>query len=329
MKETSRPIPRRQFGWRLPLSSWGGSIVFHLGVLLFFLLLLQAAPIPKQAPGEKNGMAGIMSVDGETFSDAEHRFTESEGTLLRNAMPANPLEETYDTQFAEKSLREALSIETISPVSGNHALTGNLSANEFSAAPGIGTSRSGAGQEGTGKTRITFFNTEGTARQFVFIIDRSRSMKDNGERPFRAAKEELTQAIGLLNDTNRFNIIFYNERYDSLFETLQAATESNRKKAFRFIGEMPALGATQHLGPILRALRQGPEVIFFLTDGEENDRLTNGQLDLIERTNGHSKHSAQINVIQFGLGMEPQGMTYLKRLAARNNGQYRFINTAR
>ena len=44
--------------------------------------------------------------------------------------------------------------------------------------------------------------------------------------------------------------------------------EQNKNLARRFVGSITASGATRHLEALELALRLGPDVIFFLSDGE-------------------------------------------------------------
>ena len=85
------------------------------------------------------------------------------------------------------------------------------------------------------------------------------------------------------------------------------------------------MGGTEHSKPLRDALQLRPDVIFFLTDGEEKDALNDGQLGEIRRLN---RGGIQINTIQFGVGAEPRGRNFLRTLAAQNEGQFQYINVA-
>jgi secreted protein with Ig-like and vWFA domain len=101
------------------------------------------------------------------------------------------------------------------------------------------------------------------------------------------------------------------------------ATKNNREDAIRFIKSEIARGGTKHLKPILAAIEQAPDAIFFLTDGDDNDAMSPMQLNEIKRKN---KKNIQINVIQFGNGKYQTPSDFLQQIAKDNNGKYTYIN---
>ncbi len=66
-----------------------------------------------------------------------------------------------------------------------------------------------------------------------------------------------------------------------------------------------------------------PDVIFFLTDGEDPS-LTGNEMDRLARRN----RGTAIHVIQFGT-TPPSRDNWLKKLARQNSGQYQFFNVHR
>ncbi len=183
----------------------------------------------------------------------------------------------------------------------------------------------GLGFEIGGKAKVRVFNTEGNGSSFVYVFDRSGSMDEFAGRPLRAAKAELIRSLDPLNQHHRFNIVFYNERSIPWKTGMQPANDTNKTSAQKFVEGIIASGGTRHFEPLRDAIRLKPDVIFFLTDGDENDALRPSQLQELTQLNNRIAAGAQINVIQFGIGEDRQ-TAFLRDLAARNRGQYIYVD---
>lgn len=312
---------------RVKIPSWGGSILFHLVVLVLVLLFFHFRPDPPTAPGDA-AVGGIVlkQENGKSYVDSNNNeFGEASPNRAEERPAAPTLEETLSAEFSDLDVKQMLPNPAIGPQAGG----GQAKAVPNAAVIGdrLGGSRfPGLGNDGGGRT-LSMFGTEGKGRTFVFVTDRSGSMDERGGRPMRAAKAEILKNIDLLDDQNQFNIIFYNDTY--LFwrqgRKLPYATERERENAKRFVEGITAAGGTRHQEPLREAMRLAPEVIFFLTDGDESElQLNAGQLARLQRAN---TRSIQINVIQFGLGAHRES-AFLKRLAAENRGMYKYIDVA-
>ncbi|MDR2438367.1 MAG: VWA domain-containing protein [Planctomycetaceae bacterium] len=160
---------------------------------------------------------------------------------------------------------------------------------------------------------LRIFGTIGKGSSFVFVFDRSGSMR--GPR-IKNAQLELIQALESLNQQHRFNIIFYNdEQFPWKKNSLVSATKKNKNNAVTFIEGISAGGKTEPLKPLLDAISYKPDFIFFLTDGAFALNLD----DVCQKA-GKTK----INVIQFESDSAPS--TLLQKLAERTQGDYIYIN---
>ncbi|MCR5163624.1 MAG: hypothetical protein K6C40_06365, partial [Thermoguttaceae bacterium] len=104
------------------------------------------------------------------------------------------------------------------------------------------------------------------------------------------------------------------------------ATKENLIGAERFLSSITAMGGTDHRTALTMALSRHPDVIFFLTDADENETTINAA-DL-ERIRKNSM-GTQINAIQFGNGPQPKESNWLKRLAEQNGGQFVYLDVNR
>lgn len=323
-----KKLSQKTFPIRIKIPSWIGSIVFHLCLLLLILFCLRLFPEPPAAPSDRLASGGIVlkknSGNKNVFVDSKNNeFDENNPNIAENNPTAPILEKMLDGNLSNTDLSRNL------PNTIGLRNASQQSANVFNALD-FGTTKIGGNKlpaSGTGKggqKTLRIFGTEGTGNSFVFVFDRSGSMSEHAERPIRAAKNELIQSIDSLENLCRFNIIFYNENYSSWKQhrAMPEATDQNKENAKRFIEGMVPTGGTRHLEPLLEAIKHRPDVIFFLTDGDEAHALSAAQLDKITRDNSLR---SQINVIQFGVGTNRES-NFLQKLAANNRGQYVYVN---
>jgi hypothetical protein len=300
-------------------SSWIVSAVLHIVLLLAFVFLFSGGTRYNPAPGERMARAGIvLKVDtnhGEVYTDGNNNAFNSEGVRATVSVE-EMLEQTFATDRLETP-HHAIGVGTLNGDIGNVA-----SLNTNKGFVGAGDKGTGVGGGG-GYSTVTFFG-EGTGNRFVFVIDMSGSMAENGGRPFIAAKRHLISAIDSLKDTNEFNVIFYNDTDLQLFPSPKRSTDANKVAAKRFINARIPNGGTKHGQPLYKAITMKPDVVFFLTDGDAHSDLGPADVENLTRFNARSKTSAQINTIRFG--DNENGGGFMRKLAAENDGQYRFVH---
>lgn len=163
------------------------------------------------------------------------------------------------------------------------------------------------------------FGLAGRGSSFVYVIDRSLSMK--GE-PLTAAKRELLASIHRLTRVQQFQIVFYNERARTMQPArMTFADDDGLHLAEAHVKGMSASGATDHVQALVLALRMKPDVVFFLTDADE-PQLTAKELDTIWRKN----EGSIINTIEFKSGPDPGTGVTLRKLAEQNRGEYKYVD---
>jgi hypothetical protein len=183
--------------------------------------------------------------------------------------------------------------------------------------------------KGGGKVRTGMFGLWGEGYKFVYVFDRSGSMGGDGNASLKAVKAELLASLKNLDTVHQFQIIFYNER-PVLFNPsgtpgkLAFATEHNKVVAERFLNSIDALGGTDHEAALRMGAAMKPDVIFFLTDGDD-PILTTQQMKKIEGWLA----GIHINIIEFGPGAQPDKESFLKELARRVGGEYVYVDTTK
>jgi hypothetical protein len=171
------------------------------------------------------------------------------------------------------------------------------------------------------------FGVQASGNTFVYVLDRSASMKNLQNRPINAAKAELLASLAQLGSLHRFQIIFYNEDpmtfapVAGLPATLQFASPENKLLAAKFIAQIMPQGSTRHFAALEMAIRMTPDAVYLLTDAAE-PMLTASELRTIERRN----RGTAIHAIEFGSGPDLGDDNFLRQLARQNNGQHLYVD---
>lgn len=162
-----------------------------------------------------------------------------------------------------------------------------------------------------------------TGRQFVFVLDRSKSMGSSGLGVIEASRSELSLAIGQLEPHHEFQIVGYHSRTVTMSgRNLLPASPTNQGMVANFIGNLVAYGATQHENGLIVALAYQPDVVVLLTDGGYPE-LNSGQLKMVQQMAGSK---TQIHCLQFGSGPQQESINFMTKLASQNRGSYQYID---
>jgi Ca-activated chloride channel family protein len=188
--------------------------------------------------------------------------------------------------------------------------------------------RNAGGEEISGIGQTTFFDIAAKGNRFVYVLDRSGSMYDHDA--IRVAKEELNASLAALEQTQQFQVVFYNQGVLELNPTggqpqMQWATEINRTMARQFISGVQPDGGTDHMPALKKALHYQPDHLFFLTDADQPILSARELNEIKTRNNGRTK----IHCIEFGKGAELASDNFLKKLARENGGSYRYRDVTR
>ena len=182
---------------------------------------------------------------------------------------------------------------------------------------------------GANGQQVTFGGTRGSGRKFLYILDRSDSMSWRGGALMRNAVNDAVNSVRSLDPkkgANRFQIIVYNHNVE-IFEQNQKlieVTEANKTRAIRFLQSLVPAGGTNPEKALEAGVKMSPDVIFFLTDA--NEELTAQTLARIKSLRQQYKVK-QICVVEFGNPSDPKKKTF-RQLAGENGGSYVFRNVA-
>ncbi len=211
-----------------------------------------------------------------------------------------------------------------SPAIGAGSLGDLASSGEFGKPGGTGGTGLGGGRkgEGSGGTAATdFFGIEGYGKSFVYVVDCSGSMNQNGK--FERARYELLKSIEQLNKNQSYFVIFYShEAYPMDSDRLVLATPAHISDTTRWINNFGAEGGTNPLPALLLALSLHPDQIYFLSDGQF-DPNTIQEIRLKNRANKRLEiKQIPIHTIAF---YDRFAAGLMRQIARHSGGEFKFV----
>lgn len=246
-------------------------------------------------------------------------FVESDATEPTETPPVETTTETVAavTPNAFSDLLTQL-VETAPPGSGPPASAGG------SAAAPPPPSGGGRLKLPIGETRVPFYGVEGVGSHFVFLLDRSASMQGG---PLRSAKAELVRSLDAIGPTHRFQIVFFSTIVTPLDLTggrrrIARGTDEDKRRAVQKVRSVSAQGGTIGKDALDFALRSHPDVIFFLSDGE--DPITAAELAEVI---GDAAGSVTIHTVEFGKGPDHNRRNVMVELAEGTGGERCYVDT--
>lgn len=307
------------------------SVGFH-GVLLLILgWTVSVAPQGTgAAPDRQIGIAMVHrlperdryeEVTPQT-SDPVESQSDIESAAAAAASPPADLSPPIDLQGVLAAIEATPAPTSGSGIAGDQQLDGDAFGDGAGSKP-----TAPVGERGTAR----LFGVSGSGSRFVYVMDRSDSMNGYGGAPLRSAKRELIRSLNSLSPHQEFQIIFYNDSVKP-FQlagtplTMVRGETDTLRRAQDYIDSIRAFGGTKHQGALLMALRMSPDVIFFLTDAHI-PRLSRIELATIQ--DRAQRSGTTIHAIEFG--SQPAGSpdSFLRELAAMNNGQYQYVDVRR
>jgi hypothetical protein len=307
------------------MPAWLMSIVLHLALLVLLALLWTSRP--HGTGQEKGGPIGIAIVQqshgveeymlaGDAQSDMLSGTSESAAPESQAALPA-----AGDAANAQQQLLGGLIPQL--EAGGTPQASGDLGLGEGNASLPTG------GKAGTVKAQL--FGIEGEGSRFVYVIDRSDSMNGFEGKPMQRAKAELLQSMSTLGPTHQFQVIFYSDTpmpYGGATgrgPQLLRGDDRSKELAQRFIQNISAIGGTNHIDALRMALSMGPDIVFFLTDGDFPQPAGKAVEDILNRA---ARSGTTIHCIQFGEGNRAVRSNWISSLSEASGGQFRYVDVS-
>ena len=170
-----------------------------------------------------------------------------------------------------------------------------------------------------------FGSAPAAGHEFVFVIDRSKSMGGQGLNAMAAAQQQLMSTLQGFNEQHHhFNIIAYHHRptYFKKGNILAQSTPAVLQSISPFFNGLAAFGGTDHEMGLLAALRFKPDVIFLLTDGGDPG-LNRAQIGDLTR---HCGSRTTIHAIQLGFRPLQDETNFMIKIASATDGNFHYVD---
>lgn len=308
-------------------SSLFGSLCIHAVIfLLAFWAIRSGSPVGNRMGGRQTETVGIV------FSDEGGGNSETEDDGFRSDSAQSPdSNETAEAQSPETEVPQMLENTNESQQESSRIGINAASDRPMVTIHGGGSGRevgrvigSGPGADGgTGQT-VGFGELKGRGRRFVYVLDRSESMRWPNDLPIRYALTEAKASVNSLDPKKgalKFQLIYYNHEARAFGNgRLMDVSAANSRAVSLFLDSLPADGGTDPLAALEKAIALKPDVIFFLTDADEE--IPPMVLARIREARLRGRVD-QIHVMEFGRP-DAKRLQSFRRLAEQNNGLYIF-----
>ncbi len=324
-KRENSEFRRRWPEWLLPaffLPSWLMSLGFHMILFVGVALFFQRAGMT-EGMDDSGRVVDIFVKNPAETPDQREETTQTEETTVEEQTEADQVAELTTEPLVEELVEMPLPLEDVfapGPANVDVELPPLEPIRPANTPPPAGGLSSGRGE-------TQFFGAKDKGTRIVFVIDCSGSMHSHNAIYF--AKTELKRSISLLEPTQQFQVIYYNgdaypwERRGRP-QDIYWANDANKRLAYNFIDERSPTGGTNHVPALMMALKLAPEVIYFLTDADQNDRISNREMTHVTQFNGGR---TRIHCIEFGVGPHLDLKdNFLAELARKNLGSYRYFD---
>lgn len=204
---------------------------------------------------------------------------------------------------------------------------------------GLNSQRSGGRADQAGRSsgnaaggaRGSFFGIEAVGHKFVYIVDRSGSMRHGR---YRRAIDEMLRSVNELRDDQKFMVVLFSSSSMIMFDqshfsaAMVAATQENKMRLQRWVSNVGPGGGTYPNESLKIALKQRPSAIFMLSDGEFNrGRRGRGNTPWGDEGDAYSivERFGDVTPIHSIAFEDPQSCANMERLATLSGGDYRFV----
>ena len=137
-----------------------------------------------------------------------------------------------------------------------------------------------------------------------------------GKTRLGRVKLELINSVKALEPTQKFFIVFFNDRPIPMpTDRLMEANEATKLQYLRWMIDVPSEGHTEPALALLLALKLNPDVIYFLTDGDFRPAI-------VKEVAVSNRGGVTIHTIGF---TEDRGEKLLKAIADQSGGSYTYV----
>lgn len=172
--------------------------------------------------------------------------------------------------------------------------------------------------------QASFFGQTGNAYKVVYVVDVSASLMIYMDEIIA----QMQASIDGLLPTQRFHVVVTGSRevIELPHRRLVPALSRYRRDARTFFGEIRRVqyGRAEPIEAMRRAFAVGPELIYFLTDGDYRDVEKDLEAEL-QRMNPDRK----VAITTIGFAPSPRARGLLERIAGQHHGHVRIVEPER
>ena len=309
--------------WLEAAFPWAVSVTGHLGIFLIFAFTLyigshqaqddtERIVIPQSFADESNlPMVEHPGIDGDPNRDARQNINEFSKTHGWAEI------ESADNVATMLSGSEGDNVvDLIATGTG-----GSVGKGSGGVGKGAGGVQAPYGTPGGGRgIGVKFFDSKGSARKIVYILDHSGSMVET----FDYLRQETIRSIGAMLPVQSFSVVMFSESASAIYPQLQRATPEIKQDFAKKIMNYRAQGYNDDLfDPFYDAFKKAfdmqPEVIYFLCDGNFDPRLVDAVTNQLNKNK-----KVRVNTLMY-VSTDPSCEEQLKELAKKNGGAYKFV----
>ena len=295
------PTPGGERGarrWAILSGPWAVSAIVHVAALLFMMTIYVTKTIGFE--GEEHLIPDAMLGDDPGGAEAAEASSEQAADVETKVREIAPEEDPLDMIVTDADMDDLMFFDT-GATSTN--LTSSVGGADFFGMPS---------SEGRGG---------GNAYRIIYVVDRSGSMAET----FDFVRDELKRTIRSLKKKQYFHVIFFSDTtpVENPPGQMVPATVANKRAVAKFLDTVVAARGTKPGKAMERAFKTtnddgyGPQLIYFLTDGEFDPVL------LEQLATWNRKKSVKINTISF---LFEGGGRLLQQIAEHLGGRYKHID---
>ena len=304
------------------LTGWMFSLILHSLILLwlgsFITNIRTDGPISLEVAIVADEADDSISID-----IAPMEFDDDGGDPLDVEHPEQPLTENLTEDLAH-DIDLSIAQPVATKIEFNAATDDSIFKSVNLGLFGLDESPKGNGKSKGNKTGVKFFGLESTGNRFIFVVDSSGSMSN--EFRYQRAVRELTRSLKMLKTNQQFLVILYNtEVYPMLDMTednirMLPATTTNRKRVLTWLSKQVPLSQTTPKAAMATSLKLQPSSIYFLSDGEFQDRTT----QMLEEFNVDNESAGfkKIPINTITLGSTGFGAPTMLQIANTSGGKF-------
>ncbi len=332
--EGTRHVPLSRRPWFQSVVPFATSLVFHVGIIVFALLVAASVPAVRRALTQEQVIVPDATiVDGEEVGGIPNPGLA--GDPNRSAAQDFDQSVQVSDSWAERpseTLSDSLMKGNPAEGGGSLALGPNADVGK-----GLGQGAGGGGGKlapfglpggggGIGP-KAPFMGRSGNATKVVYLCDATGSMNDKKSTLYF----EIKKAVSKLQPVQFYNVVFFQagEAVALSKGGLQPANAKSKEDLARFlVNDVSFRGNSDPLPGLRLAFKQNPQLIYMLTDGDfyaagiKDDQV----LGEIKKLNPDGK--VKINTIFFANSEDQRsdpGGKLLKQIADDNGGNFAFV----